>query len=263
MSGIRFSFPACVIAGKGRIDRHDVLILRKYAFPEGVRTYDCALLMLALDEMCPVHCREWEAYFVETLTTFIVETASPRGRLDELKSAWMIRTLGLGGAIERPLQLKFLMHAMERSGDYPDMLTAFALDQLNIALGDRPAGACHAGRPAERRITGHDLDYVWRILRKAVEDGQLRLTALERSVLHAIHYRVRDADNHPGWRELMEYVVSCERPVIRLRTRPWFGSLAPGNFDDTRSDGNADPLSGEHQLAMPTDRPNGYHPPVC
>ncbi len=46
MSGFRFSFPACVIAGKGRIAADDILMLRKYAFPDGVRSSEDALAFL-------------------------------------------------------------------------------------------------------------------------------------------------------------------------------------------------------------------------
>ncbi|AYD01333.1 hypothetical protein [Neorhizobium sp. NCHU2750] len=220
MSGIRFSFPACVIAGKGRIDRHDLLILRKYTFADGIRTYEDALLLLALNDMCPIHCDEWPAYFVEQLTTFIVDEAAPRGRIDATKSAWLMRALALDGRIVEPAQLECLLHAMERAESCPDILSAFALDQLRHALCGRPAGGCSVTSLRLAGITADDLAYVWRILRKRVSSGRLLVSALEASSLRMIQDIVQDRDNHPGWDDVMAFVSGEER-AGSLRNRPW------------------------------------------
>jgi hypothetical protein len=221
MSGIRLSFPACVIAGKGRIDRHDLLILRKYAFADGIRNYDDALLLLALNDMCPIHCDEWPAYFVEQLATFIVEEATPKGRLDAIKSAWLMRALAFDGRIEQPLQLECLLHALERAESCPDILSAFALDQLRHALGGRAAGAGTLARQRLAGITADDIAYVWRILRWRVDAGRLFVSMLEAASLRMIHDVVQDRDNHPGWDEVMAFVTGDERSIGNLRTRPW------------------------------------------
>ena len=233
MSGIRFSFPACVIAGKGRIDRHDLLILRKYAFTNGIRSYDDALLLMALNDMCPIHCEEWPAYFVESVTDFIVETAPPRGRLDAAKSAWLIRALALEGRVEHPLQLETLLHAIERADGCPDILSAFALDQLRHRLRDLPGAAY--GVPVRRHagITADDLAYLWRILRLRIDGGRLFISALEASSLAMIDDVVRDRDNNPGWQEVLDYVAGQERRVDSLRSHPW---LLTGNSTATRDE---------------------------
>ncbi|SFB37315.1 hypothetical protein SAMN03159496_03206 [Rhizobium sp. NFR07] len=220
MGGIRFSFPASVIAGKGRIDRHDFLILRKYTFADGISTYDDALLMLALNDMCPARCDEWPTYFIETLSAFIVDGSSPTGRIDLLKSAWLIQTLAVDGAVDDPLHLEFLLHAIERAGSCPEILSAFALDQLRLAFCDEPCGAYRMGRPHRNGIAAYDIAYVWRILRNAVDGGRLFLSPLEASILNMINGLVEDRDNHPGWADIMEH-VSGGRGADSLRRRPW------------------------------------------
>lgn len=221
MSGIRFSFPACVIAGKGRIDRHDLLILRKYAFTNGIRGYDDALLLLALNDMCPVHCEEWPSYFVEQLAVFIVDTAPPRGRLDAAKAAWLIRALALEGRIEHPLQLETLLHAIERAESCPDILSAFALDQLRHKLLAPPELSYGVPAPRHAGITADDMAYVWRLLRCRVDGGRLFISALEASSLAMIDDVIRHRDNHPGWQEVMDYVAGEERHIESLRSHPW------------------------------------------
>jgi hypothetical protein len=220
MSGIRFSFPACVIAGKGRIDRHDFLILRKYAFADGVRTYDDALLMLALNDMCPERCDEWPTYFVESLSAFIVDGAAPRGTIGALKAAWLMQTLGLDGAVDDPLHLEFLLHAIERAGSCPDILSVFALDQLRFAFCEKPAGAYGNSRRRQDGIAAKDVAYIWRILRNAVDGGKLMISPLEASILQMIDSLVADRDNHAGWAEIMEHVAG-RRGGSGFRRRPW------------------------------------------
>jgi hypothetical protein len=220
MSGIRFSFPACVIAGKGRIDRHDLLILRKYAFADGVRSYDDALLMLALNEMCPSRCDEWPPYFIESLSAFIVDAATPAGRIDALKAAWLIQTLGFDGAVDDPLHLELLLHAIERAGACPDILSAFALDQLRLAFCEQPTGAYRVSRPRRDGIAASDIAYVWRILRNAVDGGRLMLSPLEASILQMTNSIVEGRDNHAGWAEIMEHVAG-RRGGSGFRRRPW------------------------------------------
>lgn len=221
MSGIRFSFPACVIAGKGRIDRHDLLILRKYSFADGIRTYDDALLLLALNDLCPVHCEEWPAYLVEQLAEFIVVEAAPSGRLDATKSAWLMRALAFDGKIEQPLLLECLLHAIERAETCPDILSAFALDQLRHSLCGRAASACSATRQRLAGITADDLAYVWRILRLRVDTGILTVSTLEAASLRMIHGVVQDRDNHRGWTEIMGFVTGDYAPATHLRSSPW------------------------------------------
>lgn len=221
MGGIRFSFPACVIAGKGRIDRHDLLILRKYGFPDGILSYEDALLLLALNDMCPDHCDDWPAYFIEQLTAFVVDMAPPRGRLDPLKSAWLTRMLGVDGVIEHPLHLEVLLHAMERASDHAPLLSVFALDQLRHALSTNPAGAHARARPAAHGITDQDLAFVWRIFRQSVDNGRLFLSPQEASTLYMIDNLVRHRQNHPAWTDVMQHASGQDRPLITLRNSPW------------------------------------------
>lgn len=263
MSGVRFSFPACVVAGKGRIDRHDVLILRKYAFAEGVTNYDSARLMLALDDMCAMRCKEWDLYLVESLTAFLIDRTPPYGRIDEIKAAWLIRSLGLDGTVERPVQLELLLHILECASNHSPLLAAFALDQLSIAISDSPSGACHRMRPAQAEITAFDLDYIWRILRQSVQDGRLHLSQLESSVLHTIHNRVRGCDNHSGWNELMDHIAAAERPAIRLRSEPWLMPHRTGDAAETAMNDERNEMLLPVEMAMAIHRTEAAPMAAC
>ncbi|KGE00618.1 MULTISPECIES: hypothetical protein [Rhizobium/Agrobacterium group] len=221
MSGFRFSFPACVIAGKGRIVADDVLMLRKYAFPDGIRSSNDALALFALNEACPESGPEWTAYFIESLTMFLVYGSTPEGVIDDGKAAWLMRTITTDGAIHSALELELLLHTMEVASEVPESLSAFVLDQVRLALGPDPRGAYHAGRPAAEGISAYDLAYIWRVLRGALERGRLVLSPLEALVLREIDRLAAPSDHHPAWREMMAAVVMVERPKEMLRAKRW------------------------------------------
>jgi hypothetical protein len=212
MSEYRFSFPACIIAGKGRIDREDVILMRKYAFPDGIACPDDADTLLALHRACPSQCAEWERYFVESLTSFVVHEISPKDSFDEAKADWLMDTLASDGVVPTPLELELLLHAMEVAADVPDRLSAFALDQVRSALLAGSHGGYAVSRPPADAVTLYDLAYIWRVLRRAVHHGRLVASRRESDVLVEIDMLASPFHNHPGWSELMAQVAAQKHP---------------------------------------------------
>ncbi len=221
MGGFRFSFPACVIAGKGRILSDDILTLRRYAFPTGIRTCEDALALLALNDACPEHNPEWDVYFVESMAAFVVHHSQPAGLIDEAKAGWLMRTIATDGAVHTRLELEFMLHAMEMASEVPESLSAFALDQIRLALEPEARGAYLAGRPEADGIDLHDLAYVWRVLRGAMDRGRLMLSPLEAVVLREIDRLAMPEANHAAWRDTIAAIVLLERPRESLRSSPW------------------------------------------
>lgn len=217
MGEFRFAFPACVIAGKQRLAAEDISLLRKYSFPDGVRTPDDVVVMLALNNTCPEKCPEWNSYFVEQLAAFIVHYSYPQGSLDEINVAWLMRMVATDGIVNTPLELELVLHVMEASAYVPDELRAFALDQLRVAIAEN-VGAYHLGRSVARRgITRQDIDYVMRILRDLSDGGIMTVQPLTWGVIMRIGEETLPASNHPRWAmltaalRLMEYAEPPRR----------------------------------------------------
>lgn len=221
MSDYRFSFPACIIAGKGRIDPQDVILMRKYAFPDGIICATDADALLALHRTCPIQCPQWEHYFVESLASFVVREVSPAGSFDEAKAEWLVETLALDGVVRTPLELELLLHAMELAADVPDRLSAFALDQVRKTLAADGYGGYAENRPAAEGVTAHDLTYIWRVMRRGVDRGRLLLSPLEARVLKEIDLLASPSHNHPGWNDLIAEVLTLERSPTAPHSPSW------------------------------------------
>ncbi|HWT56324.1 MAG TPA: hypothetical protein VN284_00510, partial [Rhizobium sp.] len=203
MSEFRLAFPACVVAGKHRLTAEDIMLLRKHAFPEGIRTSDDVVAMLALNNSCPEKCAAWNAFFVEQLAGFIVRSTYPQGSLDEINVAWIMRMFTTDGVVNSALELELILHVMEISADVPGELRALALDQLRLAITDN-IGGYKLSRAVDRRsITRQDVDFTMRIFRSVAEGGVIPVSSVEFGVLQQIDQATLPGANHPHWAGIM------------------------------------------------------------
>jgi len=199
MSEFRLPYPASVIAGKACLSAEDLSTLRRTLFPHGLRTYNDAITLLALNITCPKKCDEWPGYFLEAMTDFVVRYSYPPNALDDVNVAWLIRMLSSDGAVRSALELELVLSIIDASGNVPPELSVFALEQLRIALTDG-TGAYRQARPIHRQgVTVHDLAFIRFVLRTAYDHGQLALTRLEIAVLERIDQATLPGENHPDW----------------------------------------------------------------
>lgn len=113
MSDFRLSFPACVIAGKTRLDLHDVVLLKTYSLPNGVRNQGDAMTLLVLNSCCPEKCAEWHSFFVDAMASYIVETLEPKNRIDQTKLNWMTEVFMTDGLANSPIDGEVLLNVMD------------------------------------------------------------------------------------------------------------------------------------------------------
>ena len=206
MSEFRLSFPACLIAGKNRLSADDLSILRSVTFPNGLRSSADAAMLLALHRAGPDKCEEWRQYFLDSLSDFVVRFSYPQGSLDEINVAWLTRMLSNDGILQSPLELDLVLRIIDTSANVPPELSVFALEQLRAALAGAD-GAYRLARAIDRPgITRHDLSFVRRVLRTAVNGSQMALSPIEIAMLERIDQSTRPGENHPGWAELMSAI---------------------------------------------------------
>ncbi|EJZ21673.1 hypothetical protein NE852_10920 [Rhizobium sp. Pop5] len=215
MSEFRLAFPACVVAGKHRLTAEDIVLLRKHAFQEGIRTSQDVVAMLALNNSCPEKCVEWNAFFVEQLAGFIVNHTYPQGSLDEINVAWIMRMFTTDGVVNSALELELILHITEISADVPGELRALVLDQLRLAITDS-IGGYKLSRAADRRnITRQDVDFAMRVFRRTSVGGVIAVSPAEYGVLQQIEQATLSGANHPHWDGIMTAVELRDRPEPR------------------------------------------------
>lgn len=208
MSEFRFSYPACVIAGKSFLTVQDIAILRTIALPQGVRCETDIVSLLAINNSCREKCPEWSDYFTEVIADFVLNRLAPRGQLDEAKAGLMQRLFATGGLIGSAEELALVLTLIDHAPLVPESLIAFALDQVRHAL-QSDHGAYAGNRKASAGINVDDISYIARVLDAARGDRYETLSPLAATVLVAIDTVAVSAFNHPGWRDLM---LTLRRP---------------------------------------------------
>jgi hypothetical protein len=224
MSNFTFRYPASAIAGKHRLTADDIILLRKHMFPSGLTSDDDVRQLLALHRSPIEKCAQWDNWFVEMITAFIVVHCYPQYSLDELNAEWLIALVSRDGVVETAAELELVLHAMEMSAFVPEVLSAFALDQLRIAL-ERKMGAYAEQRNAKRLgIGAGDIEFIHRILRGALVAGKMILGRREIAVLDCIDTAVRGRVNHPAWSALIGS-ISERTPEGHATATPWLQML--------------------------------------
>lgn len=203
MSDLRFSFPACVIAGKGEITPNDLGLIRQHMWPQGITSRMQAAMAIALDDCCPARCPEWTAFLVEAVADFVVRQEARDGRVSGETAGWLLERLADGGEIRSRAGLEILLHVLETARHVPNFLSAVVLNQLRLALLPEPCGHYARRRDAGRAVTKRDLSFIWRVLRSALDRGRLQLSRQERLVLEAIDRLAGPEDHHPGWHDMV------------------------------------------------------------
>jgi hypothetical protein len=140
--------------------------------------------------------------------------------LDERNAAWLIDLVSHHGVIETAAELELVLHALEMSASVPDALSAFALDQLRIAL-ELKKGAYTRLRHAKRSgIGAGDIEFIHRILRRTLAAGKMVLGIGQVTVLRRIDAVVRGQANHPGWQALIDSIAERTQEG-HIPATPW------------------------------------------
>ena len=218
------SVPPVAVAGKDRIVPEDVLFLRKHLFPGGLTSAEDAAALVAIHRSCPEKCPEWDAWFIEALTAFVVFHSWPQYSLDDINAGWLISLLAEDDVVRTPAEFQLLLHVIEVSRHVPEQLSALAIRQLLVAIATGQ-GACAMARSGKRRGIGHeDIALLYRVLKTSLHAGKMVLGRAEIDVLFEIDRLVADCRNHPAWDALLGSI--SRRPGARdTPTERWLRML--------------------------------------
>lgn len=211
MSELRLSFPASAIAGEGKLTENDVRLLKTEAFPEGIKDTDDAVLLFALHSSCRDTCPQWEDFFIDSISHFIVHHTFPQGSLDDCNALWLERMLSADGLVATDLELELLMNVMAISAHVPDSLKVFALSQLRHAIHGNAGAFSRTRQGPQRGISAHDMSFVRMVVNAGTPAAALPASPSIHRVLLSIDAISNPALNENGWVRLLYTVRAGER----------------------------------------------------
>jgi hypothetical protein len=198
---------ADIEAGK-RITPLDVLELRKLVFRDGVVASKEAQALFGLNETCKDQCAEWQAFFIEAITDYIVHQAKPAGYVSAKNADWLIEAISHDGKVETRTELELLVRVLEVAKFSTERLVAFALSQVKHAVVEGTGPLAHGADLTPGVIEKGEVDLLRRILYAFGGDGNIAITRLEAEVLFEINDAVATARNDPSWNDLFVKAIA-------------------------------------------------------
>lgn len=116
------------------VNLEDVLILRRQVWPDGAISKSEAEMLFRINDAVESSCGEWDDFFIEALTTFLVEQAHPEGFVSEGDAGWFERLILNDGKIDGATELEALVAVLERAKHVPHRLEMLALETVRDAV---------------------------------------------------------------------------------------------------------------------------------
>jgi hypothetical protein len=160
---------------------------------------------------------DFNAFFSDTLTDYIVDQVEPRGSISAEQSEWLLSMLDGGeGLVLNVAELELLVRVIERADNVPSPLAVFALRQIRHAAmtGEGPAarGRIHFSRV----IDTADTAMIARLLQVAKGDKRRIISRPEADILFDMAEACTGA-NDPAWdglfvEAIQAHLLAANRP---------------------------------------------------
>jgi hypothetical protein len=192
---------AAQTAADGTISPEEILILRRAGWSDGTIDADEAEAIFAVNDRIREPTPEWNDFFVEALSEFIVNGAEPAGCIDEAQADWLIARIDHDGALASMAELELVVKLFERASAVPDRLRAYGIAQIEKAVlgGDGPTRIDALGDGA---ITDTEVRLLRRLLFAPASERPAGVSRSEAEMLFRLKDAALGAANHPEWKRL-------------------------------------------------------------
>lgn len=193
------------IAGQAMADGHisaeEILALRQAGWADGSMDPEEAESLFIANEHIAEPSREWTAFFVEALSTFVVHTVEPSGYVDQEMAEELIARIDHDGRVQTVTELELLLRVFEKAAMVPASLKAYAMRQIEdtAVTGEGPS---RQGELSSEGISAAEAAMLRRFVFAPASDRPAAVSLAEAEML----FRIKDATlydvNAPEWRQL-------------------------------------------------------------
>lgn len=176
------------IAGDGRITAEEILELRRLGWADGKMDPEEAEALFTANDACQAPTSEWCDFFVEALSTFIVETVEPPGYVDDEMADELIARIDRDGRVGSMAELELLVRVTEKAIKVPERLKAYALKHIEDAVlhGEGPT---RHGELTPKGINETECKLLRRLIFAPAGDRPAAVSKREAEML----FRIKDA----------------------------------------------------------------------
>lgn len=198
---MEFGTLAAESVSDGRISAEEIVELRRMGWADGLIGPDEAESLFTANDACNEPTPEWCDFFVEALSTFIVQTVPPAGYIDEEMGDELIARIDCDGKLGSMAELELLVRVLEIAQNAPDRLKAYALKQVEEAVLNGEGPTRH-GELSAKGINETECTLLRRLIFAPAGDRPAAVSKDEAEML----FRLKDAAlydvNAPEWEKL-------------------------------------------------------------
>lgn len=219
------------VRARGSIKDGDVLKLRHAFYEDATISPAEADTLFELNAACAVKDPAWANFFIEAITDYIVNQASPEGYIVAQNAAWLIERISGDRFVRGHTELTLLVRVLEKARWSPPSLVCFAIEQVKEAVltGSGPMRPGQALEPGA--ICAGDVELLRRLLFAFGGDGNIAVTRAEADALIDINRVIRPGKGCPEFTTL--FVQAVANTVLHglglavpsreeaLRAEPW------------------------------------------
>lgn len=198
---MQFRDIAAQAASAGVIGADDILALRQAGWADGRIDPEEAEALFAANERLSEPSPQWSDFFVEALSTFVVNTVEPHGYVDEAMGEELVARIDRDGRVDSLAELELLVKVLEISLSAPAALKTYALKQLEEAVltGEGPT---REGALDAKGINAVEADLLRRTIFAVGGDRPAAVSKAEAEMLFRLKDAVLYEVNAPEWGKL-------------------------------------------------------------
>jgi hypothetical protein len=118
------------IRNSGEITSQEVLALRRAVFGDArVWSHDAEALF-DLSQMRLTAAPEWQEFYLEAMTDYLVNQEGPHGYISEQNAQWLIDMIESDANVWTDTELELLVHVLDKAKSSPPQLVKFALEKV-------------------------------------------------------------------------------------------------------------------------------------
>jgi len=197
-----------LIIRKKAVTLEDVLVLRRQVWPDGAISKSEAEMLFRINDAIEHGCAEWDDFFVEAITTHLVDQAHPRGYVSEAEAAWFEKNILRDGRICGSTELEALVNVLEHAVHIPHRMEMLALEAIRDAVmnGDR---LLTANGTLEKGVIGDpEVALLRRVLYASGGSRSEAISLDEAELVFDLNDMTAAETNCPAWTTLYVNVIS-------------------------------------------------------
>lgn len=201
------------ITGDRLVAAAEIAELRRLGWADGRMTPDEAEALFVANEISDSPDPEWCDFFVEALTSFVVNTVEPRGYVDAEMAQELIARVDREGRVGTMAELELLVRVIETASSVPGSLRAYALHQVEEAVAMRD-GPTRQGEVDRCGINAVEVNLIRRVIFASASEHSAGIGKADAELLFRIKDMTLYEANCPDWTDL--FVKGVAQYLLRF-----------------------------------------------